>query len=182
MKIGIISDTHGSLHFFNMAMELLGDCDRILHAGDVLYHGPRNDLPGGYDTKGLVEAINNMNNIYIAKGNCDSDVDQMVIKHPIQSPGAFLEFNDKKIYVTHGYLESHMSTVFRAKEMNADILILGHTHVKGVEQDENLVIINPGSTSIPRDGVRSCAIITESEIELWDIEKKELISTFEIKN
>lgn len=175
MKIGVISDTHGSLHFFNMAMEILSDCDRILHAGDILYHGPRNDLPGGYNPKGLVEAINSMDNIYFAKGNCDSDVDQMVINHPIQSPGAFVEFNERKIYVTHGYLESTMSTIFRAKEAKADILILGHTHIKGVERDENLIILNPGSTALPKDGIRSCAIITDTELQLINIESKDLI-------
>lgn len=178
MKIGIISDTHGSLHFFEKALNILKDCDRILHAGDVLYHGPRNDLPGGYNPKGLVEKINTLDNIYIARGNCDSDVDQMVIKHPLQMPCAFLEFNDKKIYVTHGYLESKLAMIYRAKEAGADILISGHTHVKEVFRDENLVVLNPGSTAIPKDGTRSCAIISPDRIELWDIESESIIQTF----
>ena len=101
MRLGIISDTHGSLYFFEKAMEILEDCDRIIHAGDVLYHGPRNDIPGGDDPKGLSARMNDMKNIYIARGNCDSPVDEMVIKHPFQNPCLLLEFNDRKIFVTH---------------------------------------------------------------------------------
>ena len=177
MKIGVISDTHGSLHFFEKALEVLSDCDRIIHAGDVLYHGPRNDLPGGYNPKGLAEKINTMTNIYIAKGNCDSDVDQMVINQPLQHPGMLLEFNDKKIFVTHGYIESNMAMIYRAKEINADIVISGHTHIKELFKDENLVVLNPGSTSLPKDGSRSCAIIYDEKIELIDIEHNSIIST-----
>jgi len=178
MKIGIISDTHGSLHFFEKALNILKDCDRILHAGDVLYHGPRNDLPGGYDPRGLAEKINTLDNIYIARGNCDSDVDQMVINHPLQNPCVFLEFNNKKIFVTHGYTESKLAMIYRAKEAGADILISGHTHVKEIIRDENLIVLNPGSTSIPKDGTRSCAIIHIDKIELWDIESASVIQTF----
>lgn len=180
MKIGIISDTHGSLHFFEKALEILKNCDRVIHAGDVLYHGPRNDLPGGYDPKGLAERINMLNDIYIAKGNCDSDVDQMVIKHPFQNPYLFLEFNQKKIFVTHGYLESKMAMIYRAKEAGADILISGHTHVKELTKDDNLVILNPGSIAIPKDKTRSCAIISSDKIELWDIESKSILQTLSI--
>lgn len=180
MKIGVISDTHGSLYFFEKALEVLKGCDRIIHAGDVLYHGPRNDLPGGYNPKGLAEKINTMSNIYIAKGNCDSDVDQMVINHPLQHPGMLLEFNNKKIFVTHGYIESNMAMIYRAKEINADIVISGHTHIKELFKDENLVVLNPGSTSLPKDGSRSCAIIYNEKIELIDIEQNSIINTLYI--
>ncbi|MDM8129633.1 phosphodiesterase, partial [Paraclostridium benzoelyticum] len=83
MKIGVMSDTHGSLLYFEKALDALSECDIILHAGDVLYHGPRNDLPDGYNPKGVISKINELDNILIARGNCDADVDQMVIKHPI---------------------------------------------------------------------------------------------------
>jgi len=180
MKLGIISDTHGSLYFFEKAMEILKDCDRIIHAGDVLYHGPRNEIPGGYDPKGLSQSINQLNNFYIAKGNCDSPVDEMIIKHPFQDPCLLLEFNNKKIYVTHGYTESKLSMIYRAKEAGADILIYGHTHIKEIAEADNMVILNPGSTSIPKDGIRSCAIINEDSIELWDIENKIMIDTMKL--
>lgn len=180
MKIGVISDTHGSLHFFEKAMEILKDCDKIIHAGDVLYHGPRNDLPGGYNPKGLAEKINTLDNIFFAKGNCDSDVDQMVINHPLQYPGMVVEFNNKKFFVTHGYIESKLAMIYRAKEINADFLIFGHTHVKELFSDEGLVILNPGSTSLPKDGTRSCAIIDSKKVELWDIENNIILNSFSL--
>ena len=84
MKIGVLSDTHGSLTYLEKALDTLSDCDILLHLGDVLYHGPRNDLPEGYNPKAVIEILNNLDNLTIAKGNCDADVDQMVIKHQIE--------------------------------------------------------------------------------------------------
>ena len=99
MKIGVISDTHGSLFYFEKALECLSDCDVLLHAGDVLYHGPRNDLPKDYNPKGLIAKLNSLDNIIIARGNCDADVDQMVINHPIQSPYVISQFGEVRILV-----------------------------------------------------------------------------------
>ncbi|MGL4914364.1 MAG: phosphodiesterase [Romboutsia sp.] len=183
MKIGVMSDTHGSLFYFKKALNTLSECDVILHGGDVLYHGPRNDLPEGYNPKGVVEKINEVNNILIARGNCDADVDQMVINHPIQSPYVMSQFGEVRIVITHGYTDSKEATIEKAKNMGADILVLGHTHVKELYCDENLVVLNPGSTSIPKDGTHSVAIIdiiqTEDELdmnfELIDINTGEII-------
>lgn len=184
MKIGVMSDTHGSLLYFEKALDTLSECDVILHGGDVLYHGPRNDIPKGYNPKGLIEKLNSLNNILIARGNCDADVDQMVINHPIQSPYVMSQFGEVRIVMTHGYTDSKEDTIKKAKNMGADILILGHTHVKELYCDENLVILNPGSTSIPKDKTHSVAIIdleqTEDELDmdfnLIDINTKEIIS------
>ncbi len=170
LKIGVISDTHGSFHFFEMAMKYLKDCDKIIHAGDILYHGPRNDIPGGYNPKELAEKINKLDNIIFAKGNCDSDVDQMVINHPIQSPYTLLEANNLSILITHGYTKSKEDMIEEAKKFKANILIYGHTHKKELEKYDSLIVLNPGSTSIPKDGSRSVAIIQEDEIFLLDIE------------
>ena len=159
MKIGVMSDTHGSLPYLEKALDTLSDCDILLHAGDVLYHGPRNDLPKGYDPKGVISKINNLDNILIARGNCDADVDQMVINHPIQGPYVLSQFGETRILINHGYVDSKEETIKKAKSMGADILILGHTHVKELFIDENLIVLNPGSTSIPKDGSHSVAII-----------------------
>ncbi|CEQ31173.1 phosphodiesterase [[Clostridium] sordellii] len=184
MKIGVMSDTHGSLPYFEKALDTLSDCDILLHAGDVLYHGPRNDLPKGYDPKGVISKINNLDNILISRGNCDADVDQMVINHPIQGPYVLSQFGETRILINHGYVDSKEETIKKAKSMGADILILGHTHVKELFIDENLIVLNPGSTSIPKDGSHSVAIIdiTENhdeldlEINLIDINSKEIIN------
>lgn len=165
MKIGVMSDTHGSLLYFEKALDILSECDVILHGGDVLYHGPRNDIPEGYNPKGVIAKINELNNIIIARGNCDADVDQMVIKHPIQSPYVMNQFGETRIIMTHGYTKSKEDTIQDAKNMGGDILILGHTHVKELYVDENLIVLNPGSTSIPKDGTHSVAIIDINQSE-----------------
>ena len=186
MKIGVMSDTHGSLEYFEKAIKTLSDCDVLLHGGDILYHGPRNDLPKDYNPKAVIEKINNLDNILITKGNCEADVDQMVIKHPIQSPYVMSQFGEIRILLTHGYTDSKEDTIEKAKSMGADILILGHTHVKELFFDESLIVLNPGSTSIPKDGTHSVATIEilnddnmedefELEINLIDINTKEII-------
>lgn len=164
MKIGVLSDTHGSLTYLEKALECLSDCDVLLHAGDILYHGPRNDLPTDYNPKGVIEKINNLDNILIARGNCDADVDQMVINHPIQGPYVLSQFGEVRILVNHGYINSKEETIKNAKSMGATILVLGHTHVKELFIDESLIVLNPGSTSIPKDGSHSVATIEIIEI------------------
>ena len=117
MKIGVMSDTHGSLTYFEKALDTLSDCDVLIHGGDVLYHGPRNDIPEGYNPKGLISKINSLDNIIIARGNCDADVDQMVINHPIQSPYVMSQFGETRIVTTHGYTDSKEDTINKAKSM-----------------------------------------------------------------
>lgn len=184
MKIGVMSDTHGSLTYFEKALDVLSDCDFILHGGDVLYHGPRNPLPEGYNPKELASMINEVGNILIAKGNCDSDVDQMVITHPIQTPSIVSQFGKLRILLTHGYTESKEDIIKKAKAMDASVLIFGHTHIKELYLDENLVVLNPGSTSLPKDGSHSVATIEvmgedhhelDLDINLIDINTKEII-------
>lgn len=184
MKIGVMSDTHGSLTYFEKALDVLSDCDVLLHAGDILYHGPRNPLPDGYNPKDLATKLNEVENILITKGNCDSDVDQMVINHPIQAPFVLSQFGELRILVNHGYINSKEDIIQKAKSMNATILILGHTHVKELYIDEELIILNPGSTSLPKDGSNSVAIINilnaddhelDLDINLIDINTNQII-------
>ena len=186
MKIGILSDTHGSSLYFNKAMEVLGECDLYLHAGDILYHGPRNDLPEGYNPKVLTESLNDMDSIIFAKGNCEADVDQMVLNHPIQGPYALVQLDEFRFVVNHGYVGAKDEIIANAKKMGADFLILGHTHVKELSFDDTLIIINPGSTSIPKDGSRSVAIVEINpdedndhelniDINFYDIDTGEII-------
>lgn len=181
MKIGVISDTHGSIDAVKKAFEIFGShCTKIIHGGDVLYHGPRNPLPAGYNPKEVAEFLNSKNNIIFAKGNCDSDVDQMVISHPIMTPYLFFEVDGKKFLVNHGYTEPKESIISRAKEFNTDFLIFGHTHVKELYKTDNLIVINPGSPSLPKDGSASVAIIDDTCIKLINIDTNEVISELNI--
>ena len=186
MKIGVMSDTHGSLTYLDKALDVLSDCDILLHNGDVLYHGPRNDLPEGYNPKAVVEKINNLKNIVIARGNCDADVDQMVIKHPIEGPYVHKKLDNISVLMDHGYTKSREEIMKEARNLGVDILILGHTHVKELSVDKDLIVLNPGSTSIPKDGSHSVATIEvlnenniddefELEINLIDINTGKII-------
>lgn len=186
MKIGVLSDTHGSLTYLQKALDVLSDCDILLHLGDVLYHGPRNDLPDGYNPKAVIEIINNLDNITIARGNCDADVDQMVIKHPIEGPFVHKKIDNISVLMDHGYSDSREDIVKKARELGVDILIQGHTHVKELSVDKDIIVLNPGSTSIPKDGSHSVATIEilnednmedefELDINLIDINTKEII-------
>ena len=158
-------------------LEITVDGDAFKKAIDKVYrkqvkniniHGFRK----GKAPKAVIEKINNLDNILITKGNCEADVDQMVIKHPIQSPYVMSQFGEIRILLTHGYTDSKEDTIEKAKRMGADILILGHTHVKELFFDESLIVLNPGSTSIPKDGTHSVATIeiiesdTEDELDL----------------
>ena len=170
MKIGVMSDTHGNVVYFEKAMNYLKYCDVLLHGGDILNHGPRNPITEGYNPEELFEKLNKLENLIIAKGNCDSDVDQMVLNHPIQNSYVVSQFGETRIILTHGYIDSKEEMIEKAKKMNGDILIFGHTHVKELFLDENLVVMNPGSTTLPKDGTHSVGIIeinqTDEEIDM----------------
>ncbi|MEG6615293.1 phosphodiesterase [Peptococcaceae bacterium 1198_IL3148] len=180
MKIAVISDTHGSLSLFEKALSVLGECDYIIHGGDVLYHGPRNPLPEGYQPKELAQKINSMSNIIFAKGNCDADVDQMVINHPIQNPYLLVQLGKHKILVNHGYQNDINQYIEQAKKFNVNIFIYGHTHKKELYRDDNLIVLNPGSTALPKDEVHSAAIITDDKIKLIDIMKNEVFKEIDL--
>ena len=178
MKIGLLSDTHGDLIQTTKALEILKDCDYIIHLGDVLYHGPRNPLPKNYNPKELAEILSYKDNIIYIKGNCDSDVDEMVINNDLSHKNRFIEFQNYKIYATHGYEKTEEERVAKAKILGANFVISGHTHIKVLKKYDDIVIINPGSTSIPKDGQSSIGIIEGNKVYLMDIDNNKVIDTF----
>lgn len=180
MKIGVISDTHGSLKNTKKALEILEDCDTILHLGDVLYHGPRNALPEDYNPKVLAVLLKSKKNIIYTRGNCDSDVDQMVIEHDLTNKKRFLNIGKFRILTVHGYEEDENYRLRLAKSNKCDIVITGHTHKKVLEEKDGVILLNPGSPSIPKDGIKSVATISERSINLIDVDNKKIISTFDI--
>ncbi len=151
MKIGLISDTHGSVKTFQKALKgPFGGVEMILHAGDILYHGARNPLADGYNTSGLADVINGLEiPIMIAKGNCDSDVDQFVLNTPIMSPYVFLYVDKKRIMVVHGDNKKEEDFEGLIKKFCLSLLVHGHSHAARIRKFENSLIVNPGTPTIP---------------------------------
>lgn len=152
MKYMFASDIHGSAYYCKRMLEVYKEsgAKRLVLLGDILYHGPRNDLPREYDPKQVLAMLNGYKDqIYAVRGNCDSEVDQMVLEFPIMSDYALLGFNDKTIYATHGHLY-HQDCL---PPMRAgDALIHGHTHLPVAERMGDKYLLNPGSISLPKGG------------------------------
>ncbi len=139
MKILVISDIHGSLSSFRAAMDAFHreKADLLLICGDYLNHGPRNDIPGGYDTKGLAAALNEVKHLITGvRGNCDSEVDQMMLEFPVLAPYTTVLVPEsgavRRIFVHHG----HLMTAEEAARLNpvGTVIVSGHTHVPVLER------------------------------------------------
>lgn len=159
MKLLFASDIHGS----RSAMEAVlrryraEKADRLVLLGDLLYHGPRNDLPDAYDPKAVTALLNeNKNELLCVRGNCDAEVDQMVLEFPIRADYALFDLDGVTAFVTHGHL-FHLDSLPPHKP--GDLLIHGHTHVPVVTEKDGMTYINPGSAALPKDGhPKSCML------------------------
>ncbi|MBR1729007.1 MAG: phosphodiesterase [Selenomonadaceae bacterium] len=197
MKIGVISDTHGHEMRFAKAVEkFFSDADLILHAGDVLYHGPRNPMLEDYNPAKLAQRINESKiPIIIARGNCDSDVDQNVINVPIQAPFAYIYAMNKRIVVTHGTHFTYCNNpelpawkkmideiANQANHLNADIFITGHIHNNILERHNNSILLNPGSPALPNrsDKRPTVALISDNKIEIFDLDDGNVLMDMDI--
>lgn len=163
MKLMVISDIHGSAHFLNQAIEAFRRerADRILILGDVLYHGPRNDLPQGYAPKEVAEILNGLKDkILCVKGNCDSEVDQCVLEFPIMAEYVIIDFDGKTVFATHGH---KLDGEYKTLAMSANVVLSGHTHVPVIEKRDGVIYANPGSVSIPKDDSKHGYAILESQ-------------------
>lgn len=152
MKLMFASDIHGSAYYCKKMLEAYQaeKAVRLMLLGDILYHGPRNNLPKDYAPKEVIAMLNPMkNDICAVRGNCEAEVDQMVLDFPVMADYCVILEGNRTIYATHGhvYNEGHLPPL---KE--GDILIHGHTHVLRAEKKEHYTILNPGSVSIPKEG------------------------------
>ena len=152
MKYMFASDIHGSAYFCKRMLEAYKaeNGDRLILLGDLLYHGPRNDLPRDYAPKEVIALLNGYKNeLYVVRGNCDAEVDQMVLQFPIMADYCMIMDGERTIYASHGHIcnEENLPPM-----KNGDIVIRGHTHVLRADKKENYTILNPGSVSIPKEG------------------------------
>lgn len=152
MKYMFASDVHGSAFYCRKMLEAFETekADRLVLLGDLLYHGPRNDLPKEYAPKQVISMLNGMKNkIYAVRGNCEAEVDQMVLEFPVMADYCILVIDGKTFYATHGHV---YNTEKLPPMQQGDILIHGHTHVLKAEKMEGYIWLNPGSVSIPKEG------------------------------
>lgn len=179
MKIGIISDTHGCVNTWEKIYnEHFKQCDMIIHAGDILYHGPRNVIPPEYDPKQFANVLNRCPvPIIAACGNCDSEVDGMVLNMPIQSPYSYVLMNGLHIVVTHGHNLTDSAKKQMALTFKADLFITGHTHVAALEKEKGIVYLNPGSPAMSKrtDALGTFARLTEDTVEILEVASGQVI-------
>lgn len=171
MKYMFASDIHGSAYFCRKTLEAYekSGASRLILLGDILYHGPRNELPREYDPKQVFAMLNEYKNqIYAVRGNCDSEVDQMVLEFPIMADYGLLAFNDRTIYATHGHIYNEETL---PPMQPGDILIHGHTHLPVAEPMGDCYLLNPGSVSLPKEGnPGSYGILDGNIFTIYDFE------------
>lgn len=167
MKYMIASDIHGSGYYCRKMIESFKaeSAQRLLLLGDILYHGPRNDLPRGYAPKEVIEMLNGMkNDILCVRGNCEAEVDQMVLEFPVLADYAVLDIGGRIIYATHGHIYNEKNLPPLKK---GDIMLHGHTHVPVCNVHENYICMNPGSVSIPKENSHNGYMTFENGLFLW---------------
>ena len=170
MKLIIASDIHGSAFWCGKLMELVDreQPDRLVLLGDLLYHGPRNDLPRDYAPKQVIPMLSDLKDIIIAvRGNCEAEVDQMVLPFPCMADFSELLLDGKTFYLTHGH---HANPDNLPPLPEGSIFLFGHTHVKMDEIRSGIRCLNPGSVSIPKDGSHSCLIYENGEFSVKILE------------
>ena len=163
MKLIIASDIHGSAFWCGKLMEVVEkeQPDKLVLLGDLLYHGPRNDLPRDYAPKQVIPMLSQYKDKIIAvRGNCEAEVDQMVLPFPCMAEFSQLLLDGKTFYLTHGH---HANPDNLPPLPEGSVFLFGHTHVKMDELRFGVRCLNPGSVSIPKDGSHSCLIYEDGE-------------------
>ena len=167
MKLLIASDLHGSWEYVSRLASRIDaeHPDKILLLGDLLYHGPRNALPEQYDTKSVAAYLNGIKNrLLCVRGNCDTEVDQMVLEFPVLADYCLLELDGHTVFATHG----HRFNRDNLPPMGmGEILLHGHTHIPENGTCGDLRILNPGSVSIPKAGSAHGYMIYENGTFAW---------------
>ena len=172
MKLLIASDIHGDIAAARAVVQAYRDsgAERLVLLGDLLYHGPRNDLPKDYAPKEVIALLNSVKDeLLCVRGNCDTEVDQMVLEFPILADYALIEADGVRMFVTHGH-KFNLDNLPPLK--TGEVLVHGHTHVRAMVEfgDKNLYV-NPGSPSIPKENTpRGCVLFDGGKFSFIDFE------------
>ena len=181
MKLLFASDLHGSSVYTEKLLALCEgeNPERIILLGDLLYHGPRNDLPEGYDTKKVAAMLNGIaDKLLCVRGNCDAEVDQMVLNFPVMADYAALFLEGRMVFLTHGHLFNEENLPKLGK---GDVLIHGHTHVRVAADRGDYFFLNPGSISLPKgDGIHSYMVYEDGVFTTKDTDGN-VLETLDIR-
>ncbi|MDF2610277.1 MAG: phosphodiesterase, family [Lachnospiraceae bacterium] len=167
MRLMIASDIHGSAYYCEKMIKAYEEekAEKLLLLGDILYHGPRNDLPRDYNPKQVITMLNNIAlEILCVKGNCESEVDQMVLEFPVMAEYCILYLDSRMLFATHGH---KLNEANPPQLKSGDILLGGHTHVPKYEKHGNFIYMNPGSVSIPKEDSANGYMIVENMKFMW---------------
>ena len=182
MKLMIASDLHGSAHYTRLLVKAYQkeQADKLILLGDILYHGPRNPLPEEYAPPKVAEMLNAMKQeILCVRGNCDSEVDQMVLEFPIMADYALMEVNGRTLFLTHGHLfNADMPPLLKKN----DLLLNGHFHAPCCRTlDGGATYVNCGSVSLPKDGTpHSYILIDGNTLYFKDLETGGIFDCFDL--
>lgn len=167
MKLMIASDIHGSARYCRKMLAAFERerADKLVLLGDLLYHGPRNDLPDGYAPKDVIELLNAVKDrLLCVRGNCEAQVDQMVLEFPVLADYAVLFTEKTVIYATHGHVYNEQNPLPMEK---GAVLLNGHTHIPKCVPHEHYIYMNPGSVSIPKENSAHSYMTVEDGLFLW---------------
>ena len=167
MKWMIASDIHGSAACCEKLLAAFGreQADRLLLLGDLLYHGPRNDLPLGYAPKEVIAQLSGVKDkVFCVRGNCEAEVDQMVLPFPVLADYCLLEQKGRVIFATHGH---HYNLENPPLLQPGDVLLHGHTHIPAKDNSLGFWYLNPGSVSIPKKNSPHSYMTLEDGQFLW---------------
>lgn len=181
MKYIIASDIHGSALYLKKLLERFYEekPEKMILLGDILYHGPRNDLPEGYNPKEVISLLNPLKeNLLCVRGNCDCEVDQMVLDFPILADYAYLDINGLSFFATHGHLFGADNPPPLKK---GEILLHGHTHIPEFKKLPcGNYYINPGSVSIPKESSENGYILLDGKSFIFKNLDNKIIKISEI--
>ena len=161
MKLMIASDIHGSSYYCEKLLLAFRkeEPDRLLLLGDLLYHGPRNDLSKDYNPKEVIGMLNGIKeSILCVRGNCEAEVDQQVLEFPILADYCIFHLQGRTMFATHGHQYNEENPPFLKK---GDILLNGHTHVSRRSEHKDFIYMNPGSVSMPKEDTTNGYILLE---------------------
>lgn len=171
MKCMIVSDVHGALDDLKKVLSIFDEeeMDKLILLGDLLYHGPRNPLPDGYNPKEVAVLLNQYKDKIIAvRGNCDAEVDQMVLDFPMRADYSEMYIDGHRFFITHGHLYNEDE---RPLLRSGDILMYGHFHKPIAKRVNDMTIFNPSSISLPKTGMKSYGVYENHELKIYSLEK-----------